>query len=127
MARSIPARARARTSSSAPGGGDPVAEASASGRLEPPQLDRVELGVAAASEDQRQGDGAVEQVGAARLAGALGRPADVEDVVEQLEGEADLAPEAGQLLRAGRARGEPTRPGRPPRTGARSSASSARR
>ncbi len=42
--------------------------------------------------DQRQGDGAVEQVGAARLAGPLGRPGDVEDVVEQLEGEADLWP-----------------------------------
>ena len=43
--------------------------------------------------DQRQRDGAVEQVGAARLAGALRRAGDVEDVVEQLEGEADLGAE----------------------------------
>ena len=41
-------------------------------------------------------DGAVEQVGAAVLAGPLGRAGDVEHVVEQLEREADAAPEAAQ-------------------------------
>ena len=52
-------------------------------------------------------DGAVEQIGAAGLAGALRGAGDVEDVVEQLEGEADLAAEGraaptplGELARA---------------------------
>ena len=50
-------------------------------------------GSALGGQDQRQGDGAVEQVGAARLAGPLRRAGDVEDVVEELEGEADLGAE----------------------------------
>ena len=43
-----------------------------------------------AGEDQRQRHGAVEQVGAAVLAGALGRPAHVEQVVEHLERDAEV-------------------------------------
>ena len=43
----------------------------------------------------------VEQIGTARLAGALGRAEDVEDVVEQLKGEADLAAEARQRVLLG--------------------------
>ena len=45
--------------------------------------------VAFAREDQRQRDGAVEQVRAARLAGSLRRARHVEHVVEQLESEPD--------------------------------------
>ena len=50
------------------------------------------------AQDERQRDRAVEQVGAAVLAGALGGPGDVEDVVEQLEGEADAAAERAEHL-----------------------------
>src|SRR5205823_1251473 len=52
-----------------------------------------------AGQDVRQRDGAVEQVGPPRLAGALDRPGDVENVVEQLEGQADAPAEGAQLRR----------------------------
>ena len=55
-----------------------------------------QLRIALAREDQRQRDRAVEQVGAAVLAGALGRARDVEHVVEQLEGEPDPAAEVAR-------------------------------
>ena len=75
---------------------------------------------------KRQRDGAVEQVGAAVLAGPLGRAADVEHVVEQLEGEPDAAPERAERRRASRVAAlRARRAGRRPRTGARSSARSA--
>ena len=48
---------------------------------------------------KRQRDRAVEQVRAARLAGALDRARDVEHVVEHLEGEADAAGERAERVR----------------------------
>ncbi len=62
------------------------------------QVDLADAGIDRGGLDQRQGDGAVEQVGPARLAGPLRRAGDVEDVVEQLEGEADLGAELAQVL-----------------------------
>ena len=59
-----------------------------------PQVERPQRRVALARQDQRQRDGAVEQVGAAVLAGPLGRARDVEHVVEHLEREPDPAAEA---------------------------------
>ena len=59
---------------------------------------RASSGSRVAGQDQRQRDRAVEQVGAARLAGALGRPGHVEDVVEDLEGEADPLAERAERL-----------------------------
>ena len=104
-----------------PGGGDPVAERLGRRGVEAVQVDRADPGVRCGGLDQRQGHGAVEQVGAAGLAGPLRRAGDVEDVVEQLESEADLSPE----LRAGaRRRG---RAGRRTRTASRSSAGNASR
>src|SRR5204862_3593926 len=44
-------------------------------------------------EDQGERHGAVEQIGATSLPGSLGRPRDVQDVVEELECQADLAAE----------------------------------
>ena len=57
------------------------------------QVELGQRGVTLAGEDQGQGDGPVEEVGAASLTGPLGRTGDVEHVVEELEGEADLAAE----------------------------------
>ena len=54
--------------------------------------------IALAGEDQRQGDGAVQEVRAAGLAGALRRARDVEDVVEELEREARSPPEGLERL-----------------------------
>ena len=106
---------------------DPSQTASARRRVEPAQVELGQRGVALAGEDQRQRHRAVEQVGAARLAGALRRAADVEHVVEQLEREADLARRrsgAARLLAALPAQARRSR--RRTRTGARSSAGSAR-
>src|SRR5947208_1537249 len=50
-----------------------------------------------AREDERERDGAVEEVGPAVLARPRGRAADVEHVVEKLEGEADPHAEGAQL------------------------------
>ena len=110
FARSIPRLARSRTSSSAPVGGDPVAERLRRLRIQPAQLDRLEPGIEPPGEDQRQRDGAVEQVGAPRLAGPLRRTGDVEHVVEQLEGEPDLPAEGGDRPRRRAARGEAADP-----------------
>ena len=66
------------------------ASRSPAGRAPPATASRL------AREDERQRDGPVEQVGAAVLAGALGRAGDVEHVVEELEGEPDAAPEGAQ-------------------------------
>ena len=103
------------------GGGDPVAERLGARPASRPCRSTSRMpGSRGGGLDQRQGDRAVEQVGAARLAGPLRRAGDVEDVVEQLEGEADLGAEVAQ---APRRRG---RAGRRTRTASPSSAGSAR-
>ena len=72
------------------GGGDPVADLGRVRRgAHRAQIKRGELGIALAREDQRQRDGAVEEVSPAGLAGAFRRSRDVEDVVEDLEGQPD--------------------------------------
>ena len=87
------ASASARATSQRARGGDRVAHrlrlprACARARRSSARQRRVAL----AREDQRQRDRAVEQVGAAVLAGALRRARDVEHVVEQLEGQPDPA------------------------------------
>ena len=128
LASATSASARSRASSSAPVAAIRSHSRSAcSGPLSEARSNVGELGVALAREDQRQRDGAVEQVGAARLAGALDRAGDVEHVVEQLEGQADPARERAERVGRARraARGRPARPaGRPPRTAPRSSARS---
>ena len=92
--------ARSRASSSAPVAAIASHTASAcSGVRTVAQVERGQPRIALAGEDERQRDRAVEQVGAAVLAGALGRARDVEHVVEQLEGEADPAPEARRARR----------------------------
>ena len=98
MASATISSARARTALEGAGGGDAVAELLRRGGVERVQVDLADAGVDGRGLDQRQGHGAVEQVGAARLAGPLRRPADVEYVVEQLEGEADPGSEAAQRL-----------------------------
>ena len=99
LASATTASARSRASSSAPVAAIRSHSASAcSGPLQRAQVDRGQLRLALAGEDQRQRDGAVEQVGAPRLARALDRPGDVEHVVEQLEGEADAAGERAERV-----------------------------
>ncbi len=61
-------------------------------------VERCQLAISLAGDDQRQRHGPVEQVGTLRLAGALRRTGDVEHVVEQLEREPDLLPEGGEQL-----------------------------
>ena len=92
--------ARRRASSSAPVASMRSQTRSADcGVVDRAGVERGELGVALAGDDEGQRDRAVEQVGAAVLARALGGARDVEDVVEQLEGEADAAPEVGERVR----------------------------
>ena len=64
--------------------------------IESAEIGRGDLRVRRRGVDQRQGHGPVEKVGAAGLAGPRGRPGDVEDVVEQLEGEADVGAEGAE-------------------------------
>ena len=75
------------------------------------QVDGGELRIALAGGDQRERHGPVEQVGAAVLPGALGRAGDVEDVVEDLEAQADAPPERAEVEPGlpGRERAEPAR------------------
>ena len=97
LRRRPPSPARpSRAASSAPVAAIASHTASAcAGRRAPPRRSSAaQLRVALAREDQRQRDGAVEQVRAAVLAGPLGRARDVEHVVEQLEREPDAAAEA---------------------------------
>ena len=74
LACSTRRRAPARTSSRTPGGGDPVADRLGARGVERSQVQPGQRLVALASEDQRQGDGAVQQVGPAGLSGSLRRP-----------------------------------------------------
>ncbi len=69
-----------------------------SGAAQRREVELREVGLAFAREDERQRDRAVEQVGAARLAGALDRAGHVEHVVEHLEGEADAARERAERV-----------------------------
>src|SRR5215217_4555831 len=89
---------------------DPVAESLHGDVLEAAELNGFETAVAAARQDQRQGDGAIDQVGSASLARSLRWAGDVEDVVEQLEGETDVAAERGEVLRPRPSRGDPAKP-----------------
>src|SRR5438874_2273491 len=59
---------------------------------------QAQMRASLAREDEGQRHRAVEQVGAPLLAGALRRARDVEDVIEQLEGEADAPPEDAELI-----------------------------
>src|SRR4029079_19348526 len=80
-----------------PGRLDAVADALGGlGVADRPRVERGELRVAFAGEDVRERDGAVEQVGAAVLARPRSRPGHVEDVVEELEGEADATAEVAE-------------------------------
>ena len=89
-------------------GRDPVADPSAAeAGSRPPRSSSASEDPA--GQDQRQGHGAVEQVGAARLAGALGRAGHVEDVVEELEGEPDLPRRSGSAPCRGRVPRRPSR------------------
>src|SRR5260221_144735 len=54
--------------------------------------------------DQRRLDRAVQQVGAAALAGLVRRAGHVEDVIEELEGQSDPVPEGSEAVGCGRAR-----------------------
>ena len=113
---SPPPRAPARTRGPPPArpwprSGRRRASASAARRDLAPQVERRQRRVALARQDQRQRDRAVEQVGAARLAGALDRARHVEHVVEDLERDADPAAE---LRRARRRRAAPGAPSSAP-------------
>ena len=82
------------------GGGDPLAELlglarAAKGR----EVDPGKLTVALAREDQRQRDGAVEQVRSARLAGALDRPGYIQHVIQDLESQPDPPGEGAERVR----------------------------
>ncbi len=98
MAAATIASARERTWSSAPVAAMRSQSCFGAGGVQSAQVCRPDRGVLGRGEDQRQGDRAVEQVGAAGLAGALGRAGDVEHVVEELKGEADLGAESAQRL-----------------------------
>ena len=64
-----------------------------------PRGDHVpHLAVALGGQDQRQRDGAVQQVGAERLAGGVGIAVAVEHVVGDLEGEAERLGESSQRV-----------------------------
>ena len=104
---------RAHTSDACVGGPDPA------------QIELHELRVTLTGEDQRQRHRAVQQVGAARLAGQLARTRDVQHVVEHLEREPDPLAERSRARRPGR-RPRSRRARRRPRTGRRSSARSDR-
>ena len=62
------------------------------------EIERRELRVTVTGEDQRQRHRAVQQVGAAWLAGQLGRTGHVEHVVEHLERHADPLAELRQRV-----------------------------
>src|SRR5437763_1036134 len=62
------------------------------------EAERLEAGVAHASEDERQRHRSVQEVGPARLARALDRPRDVEHVVEHLEREPDASREVAESI-----------------------------
>ena len=82
------------------GGGDAIAEPGRlDRRLDIPQIDSGDLRIPPPGHDQRKRDGAIEQVGSTRLARALRRPGDVEHVIEDLKGKADLLAETGKLSR----------------------------
>ena len=68
------------------------------GILDGAQVDPGQRRAALARLDQWQCDGAVEQIGATGLTGALGRAGDIEDVIEQLEGDPDVLAEAAQHI-----------------------------
>ena len=94
MASATRPRARSRASSRAPVAAIRSHTSPAcSGPASAPELELGQLGVAVAGEYQRERHGALEQVRPARLARALDRPRHVEDVVEQLEGQADASRE----------------------------------
>ncbi len=104
MAASTRSRAASRTCSSAPVAAIRSQTASADAWSSERRSSPASSGSRSRAQDQRQRDRAVEQVGAAGLAGALRRAGDVKDVVEKLEGEADRAAEQRQRLVAGRVR-----------------------
>ena len=89
----------ARDSSSAPVAAIRVADRLGRRRVAARRSSARRSAVALAREDERQRDRAVEQVGAAVLARALGGAGDVEDVVEQLERQADPAAERAERRR----------------------------
>src|SRR5262249_24421156 len=76
------------------------------------QIERGEIPLALAREDEWQGDRSLEQVRPARLARALDRSGDIQDVVEHLEREPDAAGESAR--RGGPLLGPRRRPARPP-------------
>src|SRR5215207_11256354 len=80
-----------------PGRGDPVADLRRLRLIEIAQLDLSQRRVDLAGDDQRERHGPVEQISPPRLAGALRWAGDVQNVVEELERHADLAPEGRQL------------------------------
>ena len=61
-------------------------------------LQRGQLGIAVTRLDQRQRDRPIQQVGTLRLAGALGRTRDIQYVIEELKGEADLLTKGSQRI-----------------------------
>ena len=63
------------------------------------QVQPRELRIALPREDERQRHGPVQEVGPAVLAGALGGARDVQDVVQELEGQPDPAPEVAERVR----------------------------
>src|SRR5262249_61653945 len=79
------------------------------------QIERGEIPLALAREDEWQGDRSLEQVRPARLARALDRSGDIQDVVEHLEREPDAAGERAES--GGHPRGPRRRRERSPAAG----------
>ena len=90
------ASARERTSLEGAGAAMRSQRLSAAAPSRASQVDAAERGIPLRGEDPGQGHGAVEEVGAARLAGPFRRPGHVEHVVEKLEGETDAGAEYAQ-------------------------------
>ena len=100
LASATTASACSRASSSAPVAAIRSHSSSAcSGRSSERRSNAASSGSRSRARMKRQRDGAVEQVRAARLAGALDRARDVEHVVEHLKGEPDAAGERAERVR----------------------------
>ena len=103
--------ASTRASRTAPARATRASVGSTSSRAAPRAITPATAGSRPRAEDQRQGDRAVEEIGAERLAGGVGTPVAVEDVVGDLERQAERR---GELAQTGRPRRRAGRRSAPP-------------